>query len=181
MKGIVFTEFLEMVEDRFGFDVADDIIQQAQLPSGGVYTAVGTYEYTEMVSLVVNLSKATGIAVPDLLKAYGQHLFGRFVIGYGHFFAQVPDTFAFLSRIDNYIHVEVRKLYPDAELPRFDISQPEADRLEMLYRSSRGLADFGEGLLMGCIAHFQENIHIERENLKPDQTEVRFSLIRTHA
>ena len=43
MKGIVFTEFLEMVEDKFSFDVVDTIIEQSELESGGVYNAgVGT-------------------------------------------------------------------------------------------------------------------------------------------
>ncbi|MBT8311465.1 MAG: hypothetical protein HKP23_01335, partial [Flavobacteriaceae bacterium] len=39
MKGIVFTEFLEMVEDKFGLEVVDTIIEKAELPSEGVYTA----------------------------------------------------------------------------------------------------------------------------------------------
>ena len=41
MKGIIFTEFIEMVEDKFGFEVADNIITNSNLPSGGAYTAVG--------------------------------------------------------------------------------------------------------------------------------------------
>jgi hypothetical protein len=56
MKGVVFTEFLEMVEGRFGLAMADRIIEAAQLPSSGAYTAVGTYDYTEMVHLVNALS-----------------------------------------------------------------------------------------------------------------------------
>ena len=52
MKGIVFTEFLEMVEDRFSLDMVDDLIDDCDLPSGGVYTAVGTYSHEEIVALV---------------------------------------------------------------------------------------------------------------------------------
>jgi len=44
MKGIIFTEFLEMVEDRFSPEIADRIIEAADLPSGGAYTAIGTYD-----------------------------------------------------------------------------------------------------------------------------------------
>lgn len=36
MKGVVFTEFLEMVEARFSADLVDDVIDAANLPSGGV-------------------------------------------------------------------------------------------------------------------------------------------------
>ena len=42
MKGIVFTEFLEMVEAQFGLDTVDAIIENSDLPSRGAYTAVGT-------------------------------------------------------------------------------------------------------------------------------------------
>ena len=45
MKGIVFTEFLEMVEDKFSADMVDDIIDDCDLASGGAYTAVGTYPH----------------------------------------------------------------------------------------------------------------------------------------
>ena len=34
MKGVVFTEFLEMVEDRFSPEMADRIIEGPNLPPG---------------------------------------------------------------------------------------------------------------------------------------------------
>ena len=42
MKGIIFTEFMQMVEDRFSIEVAEEIIDAATLPSGGSYTSLGT-------------------------------------------------------------------------------------------------------------------------------------------
>jgi hypothetical protein len=36
MKGIVFAEFLELVEEKFGLEVVDRILQASTLPSGGV-------------------------------------------------------------------------------------------------------------------------------------------------
>ncbi len=75
MKGIVFTEFLEMVEQKFGISLADKIVQQPNIDFDS-YTAVGSYPHGQMVNLVINLSKETGIPVPDLLKTYGHHLFG---------------------------------------------------------------------------------------------------------
>jgi PleD family two-component response regulator len=40
MKGIVFTEFLEMVENRFSEHTVDQLIEQVDLPSKGIYTSV---------------------------------------------------------------------------------------------------------------------------------------------
>ena len=177
MKGIVFTEFLEMVEDKFGFEVADSIVSRSNLESGGVYTAVGTYHHREMVQLVTNLSQESKVQIPELLKTFGRHLFGQFVKGYGRFFTKTQNAFEFLSGIENYIHVEVRKLYPDAELPRFEVGPVERDHMELIYKSERGMADFAEGLIEGCIAHFGEDISIRRENINGSQ-EVKFLLDR---
>ena len=70
MKGIVFTEFLELVESKWGADMVDDLIDSNDLESGGVYTAVGTYDFKEMQALLGTLSERTGIPPADLLKEY---------------------------------------------------------------------------------------------------------------
>ena len=167
MKGVVFTEFLGMVESRFSPDMVDDIIDDARLPHGGAYTAVGTYPHEEIVVMVVALSKRTGIAVPDLIRAFGQHLFGRFVQAYPSFFAQASDTFRFLSGIEDIIHAEVLKLYPDAELPRFVVERHDERQLVLTYQSPRHFEDLAEGLMQGCIAHFGQDVRLERNAASP--------------
>lgn len=179
MKGVVFTEFLEMVEDRFSADMVDDIIDDAQLPHGGAYASVGTYPHSEIVSMVVALSQRSGLAVPDLVRTFGEHLFGRFVLAYPGFFTGVTGTFEFLSGIENIIHAEVLKLYPDAELPRFIVEHHDAHRLVLLYQSPRHFEDLAEGLMHGCVAHFGEPIRIEREtNTATATAGQRFTLTR---
>lgn len=165
MKGVVFTEFLEMVEDKFSPEVADQIIEESELPSGGSYTSVGTYDHVEMIRLVSALSEQTGADVPDLLRAFGEHLFGRFNEEFPAFFEHATGALEFLGKVDDYIHVEVRKLYPDAELPTFVCDTNQPDRLEMTYRSSRPFAALAEGLIRGCVAHYREPIDIVIDDL----------------
>lgn len=178
MKGIVFTEFIEMVEDRFGYEVADQIISKAELKSGGVYTAIGTYDHSEMVALLVELNKMSGTSISDLLKVYGEHLFVRFGALYAQFFENVPDAFTFLESIDQYIHKEVLKLYPDAELPSFQTSRPTNKELHMLYHSERKMADFAYGLIKGCLAYFKEEASIEMAPVAGNELEVLFKIKR---
>ncbi|MHC5537349.1 heme NO-binding domain-containing protein [Singulisphaera rosea] len=183
MKGIVFREFLEMVEEVFGMDVTDRIIEESGLPSGGAYTSVATYDHHEILTLVGKLHEQTQIPVADLVRAFGRHLFQRFVTLYPAFFVDVPSAFAFLERIDGIIHVEVRKLYPDAELPGFECEPLDPDRLVMTYRSQRPFAELAEGLIQGCVEHYKEAITIEREDLEgsPDETRARFLLTKRSA
>lgn len=179
MKGVVFTEFLDMVEDKFTMDMVDNIIDDSELPSGGVYTSVGTYSHAEMVSLVVALHKHTGIEIVDLLKIYGEHLFGRFSKLYPDFFHENHDAFSFLAGIEDVIHTEVRKLYVDAELPTFTIESQSDRELVLLYGSPRHFEDLAEGLMRGCIAHFGGNISIHRTVVgSGDSRQERFILTR---
>jgi len=177
VKGVVFTEFIDMVEARFTPEVADRMITAAAVPSDGAYTAVGTYDYHEIIQLVAQLSMLTSIPMPKLVHTFGAHLFDRFVVAYPALFAGVTSAFNFLERIENHIHVEVRKLYPDAELPTFTCDTSTPGRLTLLYRSSRPFADLAEGLIAGCIAHFGEPILMHRNDIaNSHETHVRFVL-----
>lgn len=178
MKGIVFTEFLEMVEGEYGYEMVDNIITNSELPSGGVYTAVGTYAFSEMGMLLHNLSKDTKLSMSQLLNTFGKYLFHTFVKNYPGFFEAAPTAFKFLESIENYIHVEVRKLYPDAELPTFDTTLIDPTKLEMIYKSERRMADFAEGLIEKTLEHYGEKATIEKENITENGSEVKFIITK---
>lgn len=164
MKGIVFIQFTDMVQEKWGEDMVEDLIERADLDSGGAYTSVGTYRHHEMVSLVSHLSDISGMGAEDLLKTFGAYLFDRLSAKYSGFLQGKPDLFSFLESIEDTIHVEVRKLYPEAELPSFEYQRPQSNVLEMLYRSKRPFAALAEGLLRGAITHFGEEIDLVRKD-----------------
>lgn len=165
MKGMIFTEYIDFVTDTFGVDVCESMIDACTLTDGGAYTAVATYDHAELVAMVIKLSEATKIPPSDLVKAYGSHLFGVLAAKYASMIEGMRNSFELLTQIEDVIHVNVRKLYPDAELPRFEVEQPSADQLVLHYQSERGLADVAEGLMRGCFAHFEETIELEREDV----------------
>lgn len=176
MKGIVFTEFLDLVEAKFGLEMVDTLLTNSELPSNGVYTAVGTYSFGEMVSLLTNLNKETGIAVDDLLLVYGEHFFSVVEESYPQFLKQFSDPLEMLASIENHIHVEVIKIYPDAELPTFEILKKSDKELVMLYTSSRAMHAFGRGLMNKTFEHFNQEATILVEKLNENGTEVKFSI-----
>lgn len=178
MKGIVFTEFIEMVESKFGFEMMDDVIESANLPSGGIYTAVGTYDHSEMVQLVVGLSQRTKIPVSNLLKIYGKHLFVILMKSYAHFFPKIENAFDLFEQIDTHIHVEVLKLYPDAELPKFYTTRIDSNTIEMLYQSERKMADFADGLIEAALEYYNETATVQIVNLNDSGSLVKFIISR---
>ena len=174
MKGVVFTEFLEMVEQRFSLEAVDQILSRAAPPHGGTYTAVGTYPVEEMFALVTALAEVSKAPIPDLLFTFGEHLFGRFHAGFPQFFREKTTALDFLERVDSYIHIEVRKLYPDAELPKFDAERVSERELVLVYHSRRRMADLAHGLIAGCGKHFGVALQVEREDLSGDGQDVKF-------
>jgi hypothetical protein len=180
MKGIVFTKFIEMMESTWSVDLAEQIIGESNLPSGGVYTAVGTYPHTEMVAMVMKLSEHTGMSPPELLRAFGRFLFGQFTKLYPAFFVGKTSSIDFVASIESVIHVEVRKLYPDADLPRFEVKEHRPDFLEIVYRSDRHLGDLALGLMESCVVHFGEDgeVRVEKEPLQEPGDPVCFRMTR---
>ena len=174
MKGIVFTEFLDLVENKFGLVVVDEIIQKSNLPSQGIYTAVGTYAFSEMLSLLKHLSEHTNLSIDNLLLVYSEHFFNVLVESYPELINTYKDPIEMLSSIENHIHIEVRKIYPDAELPTFEILEKKKDSLIMIYKSSRAMYYFGLGLMNKTFEHFNSSANIVMEKLKEDGTEVKF-------
>ncbi|HBF31895.1 heme NO-binding domain-containing protein [Rhizobium sp.] len=161
MKGIVFTEFLAFVADFWGEDMVDDIIEASAVPSRGAYTSVGTYPHQEMVSLLRALSDRSKLSADNVMQRFGFHLADRFSLLFPTFFSRSESFFVFLASIDDYIHVEVKKLYPDAELPSFEVVQTDGSVMTMRYHSSRKMEAFAEGLILGFARHFGRKIIVE--------------------
>lgn len=167
MKGIVFTELLDMVAQRYGDNLVDDMIFDAAPPHGGAYTSVGTYPHTELVDLVNSMSRRTGSSVDTLLEVFGLHLFGRFYVSYPKFMDQVTDPLDFLMGIETVVHSEVRKLYPDAQLPEFEVSRTSSTQIVMNYRSAHDFSSLAVGLLKGCAQHYGCTFNVQRST--PDR------------
>jgi hypothetical protein len=159
MKGLVFTTFFDFCEERFGADTLDDMIQAADLPHGGAYTRVGTYPFEEMVRLVTALVKLTGQPMPTLLESFGEYCFGSWVKTMPEHF-DGKDLFDVLHSIDDFHDAEVRKLYPDAELPRFTTVSRDVTELVMDYRSCKPLADLASGVIRGASAHLTTPVRV---------------------
>jgi hypothetical protein len=178
MKGIVFTEFLDLVEERFGLEMVDAIISQSKLESEGVYTSIGTYSFSELLQLLQNLQTKTGISIDNLLLIYGEHFFSVIETNYKDLLSSYNDPIEMLASIENHIHVEVRKIYTDAELPTFIIKEKTKKTLILIYKSSRSMHHFGLGLMNKTFEHFNSKATIVLEKIKKDGTEVKFIITK---
>lgn len=161
MKGLVFVELIKMAETMLGEATVDDVLSKLDIPSGGSYTSVGYYSCDELIKLVNAFSEISDIARPELERVFGHWVMDAFKKGYPAQFENHQTAFEMLASIENQIHVEVRKLYPDAELPSLTTTTESDKLMKIEYQSSRPLAHFCLGLVERCIDLYGETASVE--------------------
>lgn len=161
MKGLVFTALSDLVIDNYGLGVWNDLIKESNLPSGGVYTAAGTYDFVELATLVQNLATKIGQPITTLLEGFGVYMFPILAKNYSFFLAEDQTLKEFLKTIDSVIHIEVKKLNPEATLPAITFEDPNDKQLILFYRSPRKLCPLAIGLIKGAAKHFNSEITIQ--------------------
>jgi hypothetical protein len=157
VKGVIFTELLDFLEDHVGTTGLEEVLVAAG--QDGVYSATGNYDHLGAIDIVIAGSKRLGIDSAELMRLYGRSLFGSLSVRYPMFFEHIDDTFTFLSGIQTHIHDEVKALYPDTTPPEFLVSRT-ANAIEIRYRSHRPFAMIALGMIEACIDHFGENLEL---------------------
>lgn len=167
MKGIVFVKLSEFVEENWGLALWDELLQEINLDSGGIYTSVGLFSDQEFFSLVTLIASKKNITEKQIQIAFGKWIFKEL-------YALAPpgthdfiDVFEFLHGVQNIIHVEVKKLYPDVFLPEFNFLFESEKTLRFHYKSPRKLCYFCEGLVYGLSQHVNQEVtitHVECEH-----------------
>ena len=176
MKGIILSEFIEFIEQELGEDTAQKIINDSHVESQGAYSRVGLYNYHELIQLLTQAVTETEVQANILLEGFAEHLFGVFKRDYSLFFDGVESAAAMLKQIDDHIHVEVQKLYPDAELPSFSYTQNDS-LLTLNYTSPRPLAAVARALVGACLKFFGDNERLISSDIADDQKSAQFKIL----
>lgn len=159
MKGIVFNIFSDLVNDQFGLETWDALIEKTNPESMAIYTSAEVYPDAELLAYVSALSEITGAEAPVLVRAFGKYMMHQFREIHPEFL-EGQTAKSMLRSVHDVIHVEVKKLHPDSLLPTFEYEDDEEGRLTMLYSSPRQLCHLAEGLIDGCGELFDETISI---------------------
>lgn len=159
MKGIVFNIFSDLVNERFGLETWDALIERTRPASQAAYTSADVYPDSELMAYVAELSRITGAPTADLVRAFGRYMMSVFQRRHPEFM-QGHSARSFLLSLQDVIHVEVKKLHDGVLLPHFDYEGVDGDgrHLSMLYRSERQLCHLAEGLIEGAGEVFGEAI-----------------------
>ncbi|MCV6628889.1 MAG: heme NO-binding domain-containing protein [Flavobacteriaceae bacterium] len=181
MKGIVFTEYLEMTEMYFGLEAVDFILENSQLASKGVYTSVGEYDYRELYALNDALSAYTDKTANELMYIYGKHFFGYLRKTYYQFFDMFEDPILMLLSFEDLVYVNLRQQYPDVDFPTYHLLERYEDSIVVVYSSTDGLYLYAVALVEMVFKYFGSQCKVQIDLIEEDGTRVKFSISRQAA
>lgn len=177
MQGFLLTGLEEYAREHLGSDAARWVFGENgddTSPRPGPWEYVLFHDFSIALE---RLAAETGVSRANLLKGYGQVLFSTMA----HLPLRVAggdDLFHCLQTIETGVYEELEELVPHLEYPRLQCRRLSAETLELIYCSPLRLGDLAEGLIRGCIAYFQERVHLRRIDDPGDSGRVTFVLTR---
>lgn len=171
MKGIIFNIIENFILEKYGEETFDAIIANCQLETTEPFVGPGTYSDNDMLEILRSATDKLGIDTASILRLIGQYSFSQLAGRYPNFVEPHDDAKKFLMTVDGIIHVEVRKLYQETQLPVFQYHDISQNSLTITYYSKRKLYTFMEGLIEGVAQHFGVNIHQNHKIFEKDGEE----------
>jgi predicted hydrocarbon binding protein len=162
MKGSVFNGFENYVEQRYGLHIWQQLIENTELASDGIYLASDAYDDHELSSLISMLSTNVSKTASDIEREFGEFFFATLFSLASQYVKHIDNLFDFLRSVDDVIHVEVKKSDASAYTPAFFYDQPADNQLVMRYVSKRGMCYFAEGLIVGAAKQFKTAAQISQ-------------------
>jgi hypothetical protein len=161
MKGILFNVVEDVVTEAMSADAWDDVIVASGVD--GSYTSLATYPDTDLGAIVAAIASAADLSPEATLTLAGRLGFKHLARRNPHILEGIDGRQQLVTSLDDIIHPEVRKIYPDAEVPGF-AAAPVDGGLRVTYTSRRKLCALAEGLILGGGEWYGHELHVEHES-----------------
>jgi len=158
MKGVLFNVIEDVVTEALSADAWDDVVDSSGVT--GAYTSLGNYPDGDLTRIVIATAAAAGLSEDATVRLSGRAGFKHLMRRAPHLLEGLDDWKAVLTSLDSIIHPEVLKIYPDADVPRFEIVA-DGDALIVTYTSKRDLCVLADGLMLGCGDSFGVELSVE--------------------
>jgi len=177
MQGTIFVEFLSMVEEKYGLETVDHIIEKSKdnLETEGAYTSIGTYAHAEILTLLNTLIDISNESAENLLELFGEYLANSFRNMHPEFFTN-KNFIEFLQSIDGFIHQQVRAIYPQANPPKILVEKANTKKLDITYSSHRPFASLAIELIKSCAVLYDTKIRISSLTVNEEGNHAEFNV-----
>lgn len=158
MKGIVFNLLEQFITEKMGGEKYEEILAGCPLKTREPFVGPGSYPDEDLMALVNMTVEKMGVELPEALRAFGRFCVPKLAERFPIFMSPHNHPKPFLKTVGSVIHVEIKKLYPDAEPPSLTYDDPAPGQLIIRYKSKRRLCRFMEGLIDGVADYYDSPI-----------------------
>jgi len=159
IHGSVFL-LLENYVNGFGEGVWKSLINAAGL-SGRIYSGRENYPLTEMQSILVEASRATGLQESDLKEQFGEKLVPALLAMYKNYLNPEWKTFELLEFTEHVMHKAVRKEESKANPPVLNVARVHDKLIIIDYYSKRKMGSLAVGIVRGISKYYNESDRVK--------------------
>ena len=180
MKGIIFNVFEDFLDEKYGENTFDNIIEAMVPDVKEPFIAPGTYPDELLFSIIHKTMEEKNLELNPTLLEFGEFLFLQLAKKYPVFVKSHNNAKDFIKTIHDIIHVEVRKLFPEAVTPDFSYSNEKENEITITYTSKRSLFILAEGLINRCAKYYKEEIKLTilNQNMKDNSCIFHLKFVR---
>jgi predicted hydrocarbon binding protein len=162
MRGIVVTGLEDYICSKYGLSQWHTAIDVCLDKDQQVITAAEYYDDETVLKIITVLTEQLEVPVTDFITDFGKHLF-KTLKNYYSFLLEDIDSFnTLLMSLDQVIHANVKKVHPDAQVPKFTI-ESHTKGWTVKYESERKLCYLAIGLLHGAADFYDLKINLEHQ------------------
>jgi hypothetical protein len=182
MKGVIFNLLEDFVTTTWGEVAYEDILGRCPVHARGPHVGPSTYPDADLMAIVAGACARLGVTTDQALQAFGAFAATPLIGKLPRELVPFDHPRDLLLAVDDVIHVEVRKLFRDAEPPRITCRDDgDPTRLTLYYASRRQLCPLLLGLLDGTARHYMvpityQHVTCSRDGAPRCELDVAFGL-----
>lgn len=177
MKGMIFNIFEDFICENWSVELYEEIFSRCPLKTKEPFVGPKTYPDVDFIAILKKTCEILEVDVEEGLRAFGKFAFIKLQQKYPYLINDEAGARNFLLTLDSVIHAEIKKIYPEAELPGFSYQDLSESQLIMIYKSKKQLCSLVEGLLEGVADYFDTEIKVcQNKCVKKGDSECEFDL-----
>lgn len=161
MLGVVFTTLLDLLDERYGVAVTEEVLDRCAFTHGGAYTSMGDYPAEDLVCLVEALHDLHDVPPPETYRELGARLVARSLNTHPAAFQEGGTLTGFLEQLEERLLIELRMLREEAPTPKLQVNRTENGGLELVFAASIWAEHLVPGAVAACAAHYGESVRLE--------------------
>lgn len=172
MKGVIVNSLQSLVDEKFGHQRWEEILEKIGLNSDSFFLAIDDIDDATVLKALQAACDVLHVSQSQLADEFGDYWVNSYAPKfYKIYYMGITSARDFLLKMND-VHQSVTKSMPNAHPPRFEYSSVSDSKLIMKYDSQRGLFDVMIGLIKGVGRHYKENLTLRQ--LPDNQVEITF-------